>query len=87
MELWWSWDADKSNQASMDTKTVSKKLHAYVIFLADLSELMKIIVSPLFVIYLFIYMYISFFILSIADTVVFTFIANDTYAKTPVRNP
>ena len=32
-------------------------------------------------------MYISFFILSIADTVVFTFIANDTYAKTPVRNP
>ena len=39
----------------MDTKTVSKKLHAYVIFIADLSELMKIIVSPLFVIYLFIY--------------------------------
>ena len=71
----------------MDTKTVSKKLHAYVIFIADLSELMKIIVSPLFVIYLFIYMYISFFILSIADTVVFTFIANDTYAKTPIRNP
>ena len=69
----------------MDTKTVSKKLHAYVIFIADLSELMKIIVSPLFVIYLFIY--ISFFILSIADTIVFTFIANDTYAKTPVRNP
>ena len=69
----------------MDTKTVSKKLHAYVIFLADLSELMKIIVSPLFVIYLVIY--ISFFILSIADTIVFTFIANDTYAKTPVRNP
>ena len=85
MELWWSWDANKSNQASMDTKTVSKKLHAYVIFIADLSELMKIIVSPLFVIYLFIY--ISFFILSIADTIVFTFIANDTYAKTPVRNP
>ena len=48
-------DADKSNQASMDTKTVSKKLHAYVIFIADLSELMKIIVSPLFVIFLFIY--------------------------------
>ena len=46
---------------------------------------MKIIVSPLFVIYLFIY--ISFFILSIADTIVFTFIANGTYAKTPVRNP
>ena len=69
----------------MDTKTVSKKLHTYVIFIADLSELMKIIVSPLFVIYLFIY--ISFFILSIADTIVFTFIANDTYAKTPVRNP
>ena len=69
----------------MDTKTVSKKLHAYVIFIADLSELMKIIVSPLFVIYLVIY--ISFFILSIADTIVFTFIANDTYAKTPVRNP
>ena len=73
----------------MDTKTVSKKLHAYVIFIADLSELMKIIVSPLFVIYLFIYIYIYifFFILSIADTVVFTFIANDTYTKTPVRNP
>lgn len=69
----------------MDTKTVSKKLHTYVIFIADLSELMKIIVSPLFVIYLFIY--ISFFILSIADTIVFTFIANGTYAKTPVRNP
>ena len=69
----------------MDTKTVSKKLHTYVIFIADLSELMKIIVSPLFVIYLFIY--ISFFILSIADTIVFTFTANDTYAKTPVRNP
>ena len=69
----------------MDTKTVSKKLHTYVIFIADLSELMKIIVSPLFVIYLVIY--ISFFILSIADTIVFTFIANDTYAKTPVRNP
>ena len=69
----------------MDTKTVLKKLHTYVIFIADLSELMKIIVSPLFVIYLFIY--ISFFILSIADTIVFTFIANDTYAKTPVRNP
>ena len=69
----------------MDTKTVSKKLHAYVIFIADLSELMKIIVSPLFVIYLVIY--ISFFILSIADTILFTFIANDTYAKTPVRNP
>ena len=66
----------------MDTKTVSKKLHAYVIFIADLSELMKIIVSPLFVIYLVIY--ISFFILSIADTIVFTFIANDTYAKTPI---
>ena len=69
----------------MDTKTVLKKLHTYVIFIADLSELMKIIVSPLFVIYLVIY--ISFFILSIADTIVFTFIANDTYAKTPVRNP
>ena len=66
----------------MDTKTVSKKLHAYVIFIADLSELMKIIVSPLFVIYF--YIYILFFILSIADTVVFTFIANDTYAKTPI---
>ena len=65
----------------MDTKTVLKKLHTYVIFIADLSELMKIIVSPLFVIYLFIY--ISFFILSIADTIVFTFTANDTYAQDP----
>lgn len=45
----------------MDTKTVSKKLHAYVIFIADLSELMKIIVSPLFVIYLLIYIYIIFY--------------------------